>query len=129
MPVPGESNVVRDCAPNDGPAYTVTVGLAAGTCNAMPAGPVLRIRMWTKLDMPAGNTWDLAENSPDGFAVYSPGGDPSNLIYSSKGTLAIKTWDEMTKVTGSYDIELTDGTHLVGDFNAAACLNDMPMCG
>lgn len=129
MPVQGESNVERSCAPNDAPAYVVVIGLAAAACGSPPAGPVLRVSLYTNIDMPAGSTWDLTENSPDGFALYQPGGDPSNLVFGSKGTLSIDTWDEMTTVTGSYDIELTDGTHLVGEFNATACLENMPMCG
>lgn len=129
MPVEGESNVVRSCAPNDGPAYTVVIGLSAPTCGAMPAGEVLRVSIWTKLDMLAGNTWDVAQNSQDGFAAYYPGVDPSDLVFSSQGTLEIKTWDEMTSITGSYDIVLKDGTHLAGDFDATPCLVEMPMCG
>ena len=129
MPVEGESNVVRSCAPNDGPAYTFAIGLSASTCGAMPAGPVLRISIYTKLDMPAGNMWDVAQNSPDGFAVYYPGDDPSNLVFGKKGMLTVKTWDQTKAATGSYDVELVDGTHLVGLFNATACLVEAPMCG
>lgn len=129
MPVEGESNVVRSCAPNDGPGYTVVIGLSATTCGAAPAGEVLRISIWSKLDMLAGSTWDVAQNSPDGFAAYYPGGDPSNLVFSNKGTLVIKTWDEAASITGSYDVELTDGTHIAGDFDATPCLVEMPMCG
>src|SRR5687768_6175635 len=42
-PVEGESKVVRSCAPDDGPAFTFTIGLAASTCDAMPLVPVLRV--------------------------------------------------------------------------------------
>jgi hypothetical protein len=129
MPVAGESNVVKSCAPNDGPAYTFTIGLTAATCGAMPAGPVLRLTIYTKLDMPAGNTWDMAQNSPDGFALYYPGDDPSNLVFGQEGTLTVDTWDATKAATGSYDVVLVDGTHLVGDFNATACLAESPMCG
>lgn len=128
-PVEGESKVVRSCAPNDGPAFTFTIGIAASTCDAMPLVPVLRISIFTNIDSPAGKTWDVAQSSPDGFGVFYPSADPSDLVFTKEGTLKIDTWDATKAATGSYDLVLQDGTHLAGSFNAVACLVEQPMCG
>jgi hypothetical protein len=128
MPVPGESRAVRDCAPDDGPARTITIGLAARTCDAQPAGSVFRMTFYTHVDSPAGNTWNLASNGGEAQGIYQPDGDPSNIIVVKTGSLSITTWD-MMNAKGSYDVVLNDGTHLAGSFDAIACLTDQPLCG
>jgi hypothetical protein len=128
MPVPGQSSAIRDCAPNDGPAITITIGLAARTCDAMPAGSVFRMTFYTHVDSPAGNTWNLAANGGEAQGIYQPAGDPSNLVVVKTGSLSITTWN-MVDAKGSYDVILNDGTHLAGSFDAIACLTNQPMCG
>lgn len=128
MPVPGQSSATRDCAPNDGPAITITIGLAARTCDAKPAGSVFRMTFYTHVDSPAGNTWNLDPNGGEAQGIYQPAGDPSNLVVVKTGSLSITTWD-MVDAKGSYDVTLNDGTHLAGSFDAIACLTNQPMCG
>lgn len=128
MPVPGESKAARDCAPNDGPAITLTMGLAARSCDAQSAGSTFRITFYTHVDNPAGNTWTFGSNVAEAHGAYQPDGDPSNILYIKSGSLSISTWD-MMNVKGSYDVTLNEGTHLAGSFDATACLEGQPLCG
>lgn len=127
--VSGESSVVNDCAPNDGPARTLKIGLSARTCSATPSKSLLRMSFYTHIDSPAGNTWTFGGGSADAQGVYQPDiGDPSNIVAVLIGTLQITTWDGQS-ATGSYDVELVDGQHLVGLFDAIACLQEPALCG
>lgn len=128
MPVDGESRTIRSCAPDDGPALSVEIGLASKTCGSPAGGPLLRIIFYTHIDNPAGNVFDLAPSAGEAQAIYNPGGDPSNIIGSASGALSVDTWD-MAAAKGSYDVVMNDGTHLAGTFDAIACLMDQPMCG
>jgi hypothetical protein len=129
VPVEGESRTIKSCAPDDGTAFTIEIGLPQATCDAAQAGPLLRISFYTHVDAPAGNTFVISQEiTGDGQAIFNPGGDPSNLIFAKNGTLTVDTWDTAS-ATGGYDIIFTDGTHLAGTFNAVGCLTNSPMCG
>lgn len=129
MNVPGTAAAINDCAPNDGKAYTIKIGLPEKTCASMPSGAFLRLSFYTHVDAPAGNSWDFAASPQEAQGIYQPdSGDPSNIVVVSKGNLWINAWD-LTGVKGLFDVTLIDGTHLVGNIDAIACLQEPAQCG
>lgn len=128
MPVAGEAAASPSCAPNDGPAFTIEIGLTERSCASPTGGTVLRLSFWTNTSMPAGHTWDLSPNAGEGQGTYTPASDPANFVAVETGTLAIDTWGA-DSATGSYDVILKDGTHLSGSFDAIPCLMNPAMCG
>jgi len=128
MPVAGEASATPSCAPDDGPAYTIDLGLPERSCVSKPAGPFLRLTFYTHVASPAGNTWDMAIPAGEAQGIYQPDGDPSNIIVVKSGALSVTAWDTAS-AKGSYDVILNDGTHLAGSFDAIVCPGDPPLCG
>ena len=128
-PVDGEARVERDCAPDDGTAFTFIIGLDSASCDSDPSGPYLRIGVWYNLDPMAGGSWDLDPSKGVAGAWYSPTGDSSVTESAVSGRIEISTWDEINGATGSYALLTSGGSTLVGSFSALACLEDGPLCG
>lgn len=128
MPVDGAAAVSPSCAPDDGAAFTIEIGLTDRSCAAAPSGSVLRLSFWTNTSMPAGHTWNLAPNVGEGQGTYTPIADPTSFVSMDSGTLVVDTW-AADSAAGSYDVMLKDGTHLSGTFDAIPCLMTPAMCG
>lgn len=125
--VAGEATTVNDCAPDDGKAFTINIGLPEKTCFATPSGPLLRLSFYSHVDSPAGNSWTFGGGEAQG--IYQPDSkDPSNIVSVSIGSLLINSWD-MFGASGTYDVVLINGTHLVGTFVALGCLQEPALCG
>lgn len=127
-PVEGQAVLTPSCAPNDGKAFTIEIGLAERSCTASPMASLLRLSFWTHVDMPAGNTWNLSPNIGEGQGNYTPASDPANFIGVDSGTLKMDVWTA-DSASGNYDVILMDGTHLSGSFDAIPCLMNPAMCG
>lgn len=121
---PGGSGHVQDaCAPDDGPAHVLSLGLTEDDCEATLPGdtPTVTIRL-DGID-PVPGTHAIGNAFSQG--TYRPGdGTEQN---AKAGQVVIETWTE-TAVTGAYDLILQDGTFLGGDFDVPYCPIDT-LCG
>ena len=106
------------CAPDDGPATEFRIGLALRACDSdFPEdAPIFRLMVFQGPPLAAG---DYATS-----AYYDTG---NGMPLGGDGTLTV------TNVTadglqGTYDVTLTDNTHLTGDFDALYCPMDV-VCG
>lgn len=120
---PTEGWLDNSCAPDDGPAFALMVGLDANTCGGESDGGPL-IRFLIAQDPGQIGTYDLS--APDSSASYSAVGDLTDAEFVSDGILRIFEWDDT--VVGEYEIGLADTTVLVGSFSLPYCNSDV-VCG
>lgn len=113
----GVAALYNDCAPNDGPAFRVEIGVSEPTCGAA----------WEATDKLTIHIYKMAPVAPgefklgfpdDGDAILDTGDGSPNV--ATAGTLTIDSWTD-DQVTGSYDLTLDDNTHLAGDFAGPYC--------
>lgn len=112
------------CAPDDGPATEFQIGIALRACDSTfpDDAPIFRIVVYQGLPLAVG------EHKLDGglgFAYLDTGnGMP---VTGDVGTLVV-TAVTADGLLGTYDVTLTDSTHLTGDFDALYCPVDV-VCG
>lgn len=116
----------NSCAPDDGPAFAIMVGLDANACDAeSDGGPLIRFLISAEPPSPGmSQIYDLSE--PDSSASYSPVGDLMDAEFVTDGIVRIFAWDDT--IQGEYEIGLADTTVLVGSFSAPYCNSDV-VCG
>ncbi len=122
----GPSRIQSDCAPDDGPAVRLIVGLEEATCDASFDGvPHVRITLWEGAVFPlAPGTYPFEAGS--GTAWYAPSGGGVEQ-YGTAGEVVV-TASEGGVVTGTYRIELDSGDVVGGAFSADACESGV-LCG
>ncbi len=118
--------VDNSCAPDDGPAFVITVGLDANACDAeSDGGPIIRFLISAEPPMPGmSQVYELSQ--PDSNASYSPVGDLTDAEFVSDGIVRIFEWGDT--IVGEYEIGLADTTVLVGSFSTPYCNSDI-ICG
>lgn len=123
---PTEGLVTNDCAPDDGPAFSISVGTyASNACGgAFDPGPMLTIYVVQDF----GTQGTTATDDPVlAFAQYSTDGSPETTQNAQWVVVRITDWD--ATVTGDYEVLLEDETLLVGTFSSVvSCPTDV-ICG
>ena len=129
----GPSRLENGCAPDDGPAKEILIGLVDGSCDAeFDFAPALRFSIWdlepgTTATFEIGNTHTGLEGQ--GSYLTEEGSFPVRI-----GTVTISEWGLDAGIAGSYEIFAgeteTGGTHyLVGTFDNAQDCDGDPACG
>lgn len=119
----GDAAIYNDCAPNDGPAFRVEVGLTAAMCKATwPGDEKLIIHVYTMVPAAPGEYPLVFPNAGD--AQYDNGS--GNLIQATEGTLVLESW--ANDVSGTYDLSFDGGLHFVGAFSGPYCAGPA-LCG
>lgn len=120
----GDAAIYNDCAPNDGPAFRVEVGLTAAMCKATwPGDQKLLIHVYTMVPAAPGEYPLVFPNAGD--AQFDNG--DGNLIQATEGTLVLESWANDV-VTGTYDLTFDGGLHFVGAFSGPYCAGPA-LCG
>lgn len=112
------------CAPDDGAAVDFDIGIALRECTAdfPDDAPIFRITLFQGVAVPVG------EHKLDGGLgmAYLDDGD-GTPVTGSTGTLTILA-EVADGLVGTYDVTLSDDTHLAGSFDAVYCPQDV-ICG
>lgn len=106
------------CAPDDGPATEFQIGIALRACDSTfpDDAPIFRLMVFQGPPLAVG---DYALS-----AYYDTG---NGMPLGGDGTLTV-TAVTADGLLGTYDVTLTDSTHLTGDFDALYCPVDV-VCG
>ncbi len=123
---PTDGVVTNDCAPDDGPAFSITVGTyASDACGgAFDPGPTLRILVvqdFGTQGTTATDDWAVAS------AWYSTDGTQETTQTAQWVVVRIPDWEET--ITGDYEVLLEDETLLVGTFSSVVSCPSDAMCG
>ncbi len=137
---PGDSVVLSaSCAPNDGPAWSLLIGLGAA-CDAGapdPSAPFVHINIYDGPFMASPLAGELSwTDSSSGSLTYAPDGSNGALQYIDNAALHITSWESWSgeptevgaEVTGWYTTVLDDGTEIGAAFSGPWC-GGSPMCG
>lgn len=112
-----DAALYNDCAPNDGPAFRIEIGLTSATCDApWPTEDKFRIVLYNMAPVAPGEYLLVFPNEGDAF-LDNGDGSPQ---FATEGKVIIDAWQD-DQVTGSYDVTLDGGTHLVGSFAGPYC--------
>lgn len=112
------------CAPDDGAAVEFSIGIALRECTAdFPEdAPIFRITLFQGVAVPVGE-----HQLGGGFGMaYLDNGD-GTPVTGNTGTLTILA-EVADGLVGTYDVTLSDDTHLAGSFDAVYCPQDV-LCG
>ncbi|MDP2312850.1 MAG: hypothetical protein Q8P41_08085 [Pseudomonadota bacterium] len=122
----GPSRIEPDCAPDDGAAVRLIVGLEEATCDSAFAGvPHLRLSLWVGAEFPlAPGTYPFDEGSGSAWYAQAGGGVEQ---HARSGEVTV-TGSAGGVVTGSYTLQLDGGEVVAGEFEAAEC-EVAVMCG
>lgn len=112
-----DAALYNDCAPNDGPAFRIEIGLTSATCDApWPTEQKLRIVVYVE---PPGAPGEFPLVFPNPADAFLDEGDDTPQ-FATEGKVIIESWQD-DEVTGSYDLILDGGAHLVGTFAGPYC--------
>lgn len=122
----GPSRIESDCAPDDGPAVRLVVGLEEGTCeSAFDSVPHMRIHLWEDADFPIElGTYAFGSGSGSAWYASSPAGVEQ---YGTSGEVVVDSSSDGV-VAGNYRVVLDSGVIVGGPFSAEAC-GDSATCG
>lgn len=116
------------CAPDDGGALELQLGLAASLCGA-EAGEGLYVRMVVYVDNPSidsGFSLTSEATSPGGYVQISDDGGATPLG-DATAALRIFNWGDDT-VDGDYEVTVEGGPTYAGSFSVPYCMSDVT-CG
>jgi hypothetical protein len=102
-----------DCAPWDGPAFTVAVG-RPGAKTVDEERPWLRIAIWHPAESRHGMTYRFADSNGETGAVSYNG----TAFPGPTGTVTFASAGASNAVDGSFDLVAPNGRRLVGRFRA-----------
>jgi hypothetical protein len=124
----GTATVTPDCAPDDGSALLISVGVSS-TCGAdAPTTPWVRFALWSGLPNADGDSVTLDASLANGnIWYYDQGGDTDWRVLAG-ASITFDEYDEAGAINGSYEMTLEDTTTLTGTFDATFCDAD-PQCG
>lgn len=111
------------CAPDDGPAVALRVGLVEPACEAKWGGESLRIVIFMAAPLQPG-VYPLGEGL--GFATRQGVDDP-DFVSGTVGSVTIEAWDGAA-VVGSYEVSFADASVRAGGFSGPYCDDDI-LCG
>ena len=111
------------CAPDDGPAVALRVGLVEPACEAKWGGESLRIVIFMAAPLQPG-VYPLGEGL--GFATRQGVDDP-DFVSGTVGSVTIEAWDGAA-VVGSYEVSCADASVRAGGFSGPYCDDDI-LCG
>lgn len=123
---PTQGLASTECAPDDGPAFSIAVGsYASNACGGMfDPGPLLTIFVVQDF----GTQGTTATDDPVlAVAQYSTDGTPETTQIAQWVVLRITDWD--ATVTGDYEVLLEDETLLVGTFSTVVSCPSEVICG
>ena len=137
---PGGSAVISAaCAPNDGPAWSLRIGLGSA-CDAGapdPNTPYVHINVYDGALMASAvdSTW-TGSDGQYGTLTYAPNGANGATQTTNNVTLYIGSWQDWSasapevggEVSGWYTATLEDGTEIGAAFSGPWC-GGSPMCG
>lgn len=117
MPAAGQPEVLpavawHDCAPWDGPSFTIAVG-QPGAKSVDTERPWLQIAVWHPAESRHGVTYRFPDTDGTTGAVTYGG----TAFPSSKGTVTFAPVGAANDVDGSFDLVTPDGRHLAGRFH------------
>jgi hypothetical protein len=118
---PGNASVDDSCAPDDGAALELRVGLDEASCGAPWSGDQLSLLVYQGAPLTPG-VYPL--DGGFGASVFDAG---DGLVFGTVGSLTIESWSD-EEVVGSYEVTLEDRSMHSGSFVGPHCLT-MPMCG
>lgn len=136
---PGGSLVMANsCAPDDGPALSLVIGIGSGCDMGAPdpTTPFVQITVYdgSFLSAPVGTTLRF-EDWTAGQARYAPEGSAGPSLNIPTGTLHLDAWDgadgdrpEGGAVSGWYELE-PEGSATVGNTFTGVFCGGEPMCG
>ena len=136
-PVGGQV-MVRACAPNDAPAYSLLIGLG-DRCDMEPpdpGAPYVQLVRWAAEFMASPVDNQLVWNDGDEVsATFAPEGRNAPSYTARAGTLYLTEWDGVGSdppvggaVSGWYTLILDDGSEVGAAFSGEWCGGD-PVCG
>lgn len=113
----GDAAIYNDCAPNDGPAFRIELGVISATCGALwPTADKLTISVYVAPPAAPGKYELVFPNLGDAM-LDNGDGSPQ---FATAGFVVIDSW-QADQVSGSYDLTLEGGLHLTGDFAGPYC--------
>ena len=117
----GPATIDLGCAPDDGPAFTVTV--QNSTCGASSThSSKVQITVWDSNHFPP----PVGQIHSAGTATYYDG---NTTVTAESFTLEISSWDHETNdYRGIYRLVLPDGYVIAGSYEAAWCDGEV-LCG
>ena len=125
---PTQGWIDRTCAPDDGLALAIELGLAENACFAAPSdGLSVRMVIYTGDPSSYAGFPLTGEFTPGGgFAEISDDGGATTLG-AATGALRIFNWGEDT-IEGDYEITVEGGATYMGSFSVPFCNSDV-LCG
>lgn len=130
--VNGRAVVEPDCAPTDGPAFTLHVGLedsGGSACAEGFADPNQRLTMTVFEPFATDTLYTFVESGNEsgaGRIQLTRGGE--TITSFEEAIVDFQSEDDDGDIIGSYTITLLDGTIVVGLFTAEFC-DDPVVCG
>ena len=123
--------VRRSCAPNDGPAVTLSLGAAYDpetcTIDFDSANVIISVYL-DEWEVSAPDTFRFDAEDFRGDGQFCPGGDGA-CLEASAGEIQLETWSEGEGASGSWQITLGDDNRS-GSFAADWCTGEGgPYCG
>jgi hypothetical protein len=115
--------VVGACAPDDGPAVELRLGLSEPLCDSKWSDEQLRIVLFTGAPLAPG-VYPL--DGGFGFATRQGVDDP-DFISGMMGSVTIESWDG-AGVVGGYSVTFEDASVREGGFTGPFC-DEPPLCG
>jgi hypothetical protein len=112
-----------DCAPWDGPAFTVALG-ERGAKKVDPERSWLQISIWHPAESRHGVTYRFPDSDGKTGAISYRGA----AFPSSKGTVTFTRTGAPTVIDGSFDLVTPDGRHLTGQFHGSLVARKV-LCG
>lgn len=115
--------LVDACAPDDGPAVELRLGLSEPLCDSKWSDEQLRILLFTGAPLAPG-VYPLGGGF--GFATRQGVDDP-DFISGMTGSVTIESWDD-AGVVGGYNVTFEDTSVRAGGFSGPYC-DLSPPCG
>ena len=129
----GASRLQNGCAPNDGPAVDILIGLPDGTCASLfGPEPAMRFSIYD-LEFGTTGTFEIGiQNTGTAGQGWYQNGDSGESVWL--GTVTISEWGLDAGIAGSYEVwagEQADGGfgHYVGTFSDAQFCDNEADCG
>ena len=109
------ADATNSCAPTDAPAVSLT--FSATPLRGDDAGtPALSLRLWTGLASIAGRTIRFDDTFAEGYGEFNS--TRTSQAGPVVGSVSIVRVNADSSVTGSYFVQLRDGTRLANEFTA-----------
>jgi hypothetical protein len=108
------AEIVQDCAPWDGAAFTVAIQLVPGVKQLKP--PVLHISIWQAANLPSGGRFQFPDATGRVGAVYPD--PPAKSLTTFRGDVSFRSVVQGKDVEGQFDLVDSLGKRYSGKFLA-----------